>query len=345
MNFYQYCESNHLNRVDWLGYWAQGDGEYSLVVQLQLIGLTHYYDNPGNTGHTKASIAQLAQNIRNNNSQNTNNAKLAISVELDNAMNKGTLSNAKLQEILNKYGVTFSSSKLIMNTSLKNTNLVNIVSGNNQYAGGDQAWLTAEVNTRTEYFQSKGCGAIAATNILAYYALKNDLNNILSGVDGKVAQWKYLNLANMIAKDYVYPGPHGVTDGVFDSGIQRLFKAYGLNISTTVYKNKNITTQDALGYLANALMLDDPVALVNYKNDGVMLKRPGDDQRMEYHWVTATELQINILDITQSNMKVSSWGNIFNLNFYDSWNRGTNNSVPGILGDTVMVVPNDGKLR
>jgi RHS repeat-associated protein len=173
------------------------------------------------------------------------------------------------------------------------------------YYGGDQGWYKSELSkgqagsTKAE----SGCGSIAATNILAYYAQRNTNNKGAQLLPTHVTsstmtRADYINFANDIYMNYVHQIVWGLGVWSSDSFIEGMLE-YGKtrNVTLKAYRlgNNDASWEDAYDFIKTGLSFDCPVALL-VKWNKYVASLSEYNITADYHWVTITELFKHVED-------------------------------------------------
>lgn len=223
-----------------------------------------------------------------------------------------------------------------------------------EYYGGNQDWYR-------KYTQiSGGCGPVAASNIVAYFALyKNDAEKLFKNDTNVVKQSDYVKLMNIMYK-YVNPNEVPVlnvisdirkddirfgkmripgTTGVwplskFANGVVKYADKMGVELEANIYENNDISLEDAVNKIKESLKSDSPVALFN-GFDAVPMKYvdPKTDKTLNtnfaLHWVTITSI-IENKSSGEVTAHVSTWGGEASLSLTELWSKKDKVS-PGIV--------------
>lgn len=190
---------------------------------------------------------------------------------------------------------------------------VEIWDGDTRYYGGDQEWY------KEKLAQNGACGTVAAANITAYMASRDEKYKKLYGYDdfSKVNFVSHMNEMYEFLKPFHIPFteiPLGIWPmSRFEKAVEKFAKAKGVSFNG-VYDSSRFTKENAIRYIENGLKKDAPVAMLigfNDKLNDIEVMQPNGEiwvqSSFETHWVVITELRTD--DIAgKSIAKVSTWG-------------------------------------
>lgn len=214
---------------------------------------------------------------------------------------------------------------MVMTTQLKHPDFVTISDEVYHYYGGDQAWY------RTDHGIEGGCGPVAASNILAYYAATREpLGSLYLGNHEQFTKNEFLShmeevshylrpikiprpIVGLKVKGFKVPITLGVpTLTQFAQGVVAFASAKGVTLKPHKC-NRSINPKRAVDFIKHALSQDAPVALLNYMNPAIQsvpftnAKGTCSHQSLEMHWVTITALHEDPTT-HQTTIEVSTWG-------------------------------------
>lgn len=190
---------------------------------------------------------------------------------------------------------------------------VEIWDGDTRYYGGDQDWYDEKLA------KDGACGTVAAANITAYMAGRDEKYKRLYGYDdfSKGNFLAHMNEVYEFLKPFRIPFteiPLGIWPmGRFEKAVEKFAKAKGVAFNG-VRDFSRFTKENVIDYIESGLKKGAPVAMLigfNNKLDDIEVVQPnGHSWRQSSfatHWVVITELKTD--DITgKSIAKVSTWG-------------------------------------
>lgn len=184
------------------------------------------------------------------------------------------------------------------------------------YYGGNQSWWGEATFKFGLLFDRRkkdvGCAPVAAANILAYLAGKED---------GFSALYPYLytknDFRNMMDDvwEFVTPGPAGFWwAGDFSQGIQRYARQRGIDLESVILNGHCASKTDlekVVSYISAGLARDCPIALNVHFNT----KLTAGGQSFSLHWMVITALmdQRDAEGNGSIIVSISSWGNKYEL--------------------------------
>lgn len=190
---------------------------------------------------------------------------------------------------------------------------VEIWDGNVRYYGGDQNWYG------NDFARAGACGTVAAANITAYMAGRDEKYRQLYGYDdfSKGNFLAHMNEMYGFLKPFRIPfteKPSGIWPvSRFEKAVGRFAKAKGVAFSG-VHGFSRFTKENVINYIESGLKKDAPVAMLigfNNKLNDIEVVQPNGhswtQSSFATHWVVITGLKTD--DITgKSTIKVSTWG-------------------------------------
>ena len=190
---------------------------------------------------------------------------------------------------------------------------VEIWDGDIRYYGGYQGWY------KEKLARDGACGTVAAANITAYMAGRDEKYKQLYGYDdfSKGNFLAHMNEMYEFLKPFRIPFteiPLGIWPmGRFEKAVEKFAKEKGTAFNG-VRDFSHFTRENVINYIENGLKKDAPVAMLigfnNRLNDIEVMQPNGHSwiqSSFETHWVVITELKTD--DITgKSIAKVSTWG-------------------------------------
>lgn len=183
-------------------------------------------------------------------------------------------------------------------TSSRDEKIIELTEGNRVFYGGNQTWFEDRV------LKKVGCSIVAAANLIAYKALKENNEQLFTYKD--TSKSNFLKLMDSIGK-YIVPNENiGVISTLyFIDRMEKYFKDRKIEVNP-----KWITTEYDInqfeGFIYNELQKDKPILL--------MLLRNWKLREVDWHWMTITRI-FKCNDVVYVN--VSTWGEKRIIRLYD----------------------------
>lgn len=182
-----------------------------------------------------------------------------------------------------------------------------------KYYGGDQDWYSSKLA------QDGACGTVAAANITAYMASRdNDYDKLYEYDDFSKDNFiSHMNDMYSYLKPFRIPSteiPLGIWPmSRFENKVEKFASDRGVSISG-VRDNSRFTKENVIDYIEEGLENDAPVAmLIGFNDDmkNIQVTQPNGaywtQTTFSFHWVVITELKTDEIAGT-STAKVSTWG-------------------------------------
>lgn len=184
--------------------------------------------------------------------------------------------------------------------------------------GGRQAWFTEKSQ------RLRGCGPVAAANILCYLARSEEKYRPLYS-DGTLTQAHFFTL---MTEMYTALAPR-LVGGVFTrrrfvQGVTRWAKSRGVPLTARVSGPRTHSRQEAMAMIRQGLERDRPVAALNLK---LRYTVPPGGSNFGWHWVTITGLETG--PDGRMRIVVSSWGRMVSLDWDGYWQACRKALLPG----------------
>ena len=186
-----------------------------------------------------------------------------------------------------------------------------------KHFGGDQHWYKAK------WHSLSGCGPTVAATILAHLA---------EHIPSCRALYKYgfpLQKAEFVkhmgeVREYVKPGVKGLTSKTyFACEARRFAESRGVKLETHLI-NKSLTAEEAFERVKKSIDMGFPPALLILKNPAPEL------EEFTWHWMVVIGYKKDMQIV------MTTWGEIFDLDFNKVWNHSGNNS-----SGLVQILPED----
>mgnify|MGYP004551215047 CR=1 FL=1 len=183
-------------------------------------------------------------------------------------------------------------------TASKSEKIIEIAEGNRVFYGGNQEWF------ENDKLKKVGCSIVAASNLIAYKALKNNDDKLFNFKDR--SKGNFLKLMNSVFEYLVPDEKIGIISSLyFIDRMESYFKDKGVKVNpkwiTTEYKYEEFEN-----FIYREIGEDKPILLMLLKN--VKLKD------IDWHWMTITRI-FKCNDIIYVN--VSTWGEKRVVRLYD----------------------------
>jgi len=198
--------------------------------------------------------------------------------------------------------------------------------------GGHQSWYEDEVlkgvagwnPTKGKRMNESGCGPIAATNVIYYYAqqftplfAKLKTSKGLQDTDIVPTQKDYIHMAFSVYNNYTMQTIPEVGWGIWFidplcDGIVRFAKERGVNMTKNTLTNKIISSNNsfrqAVDFITNGLKNNYPVfLLVTLNKEAAWLEKHHSEVMGERHFVTITAIERVEQDNEDYKLVVSTW--------------------------------------
>ncbi len=218
--------------------------------------------------------------------------------------------------------IDISAARWNMSTALvKNPFYVNIIPPDRDskrfYYGGNQAWFK-------NHIRSKGCGIIAASDMIIYLCRKHHIHNYHKIIDHSISVDDYVEFVN----DMYKPFKKGVMFHFIGLSPKKLIGYINKNSPLKNIKFKFCLT-DKMGkaslhkHICDMLNQDIPVITrvgLNFKSLSAEMTNPANNNirksNIDWHYITITQMHSDIEHGTSA-VIFSSWGKIGNMSFDD----------------------------
>lgn len=184
--------------------------------------------------------------------------------------------------------------------------------------GGRQKWFTKKSQ------RLRGCGPVAAANILCYLARSEEKYRPLYP-DRDLTQARF---SVLMAEMYAALSPAWIggvfTRGRFVRGMTKWAQSRGVPLTVHVSGPRTQNHEEAFAMIRQGLERDKPVAALNLKLRYTV--SPG-GENFGWHWITITGLETGPDGRTR--IVVSSWGRKFSLDWEGYWQACRRALMPG----------------
>ena len=187
-----------------------------------------------------------------------------------------------------------------------------------KFYGGDQDWFLKR------WQQKSGCGPVAAANILAYLAFRDEKYRALYGYED-LSKENFTAFMNEVIKAVSPVRVGNLSFGIpslssFAGKVEKFAASRGVELKAQWAEKRTGNHDQAVEYIRRGLEADLPVALIVHWN--VKWMRDEELSGFQYHWVTVMKMHYDEEEDAWL-VTVSSWGEEYTLNFKDVWNHST----------------------